>query len=943
MSGKITNDVLQARIKCRYKVHLKMAGEQGEPHDYELLLVESRGHVRAAATAKLVARHPGQEVPSGLPLTAELLKRGLPLLLNATFEDGDLSVRFDALVRAEGESPLGRFHYVPVLFHEAEKMTAGLRLLLGVHGVILGGVQGKEPAIGILFHGRACQERKVRLASVHQQARRMLREARVARTAPLPRLTLNDHCQVCEFRKRCLAEATAKDDLSLLRGMSEKEIAKYAKRGIFTVTQLSFTFRPPRRTKKPEQRKPVHSHALQALSIRERKVHVLGSPELPSASKRIYLDLEGDPERGFCYLAGMVVRDDAEERYSFWIDSPADEPHLLGQVLAVAARNPTACLYTYGGYEAAFLRRAGKAAGREEEVKAVLARLCNVLSVVHDHVHFPTYSNGLKDIAGHLGFRWSDPEASGIQSVVWRRRWEEGGLAALKDRLLAYNLEDCDALQRVTELLYAACPAQHPEDRGQQGDGRQEIARAEEVSAGAPNGKWCRADFDFINKRAYFDYQRDKILVRTSKAIRRCQARKQRQKRIQDVNREVEIRAEKCPVCGSADLTRTPHGSLVRLTYDLRFTRAGIRKFVTRATTSYHRCVACNKRFRPVEYLRLEEHYHGLKSWAMYEHVAHRTSLPSVADTIKECFGLPVDTADVSRFKVRMASYYEGTYKRVLEKLVAGRLLHADETEVKLRRGGGGYVWVFASLEEVVFMYRPSREGGFLHELLKDFQGVLVSDFYAVYDSLHCPQQKCLIHLIRDFNQDIQGNPWDEDLKVMGSDFGGLLRSIISTIDEHGLKRRHLSKHKADVDRFFDSVAGRDIHSEVAEGYRTRLLKCRDRLFTFLEYDGVPWNNNAAEHAIRSFASYRKNADGLFTEAGLSQYLVLLSLRMTCKYKGVSFLKFLLSGETDIDTFCRSPARRRHHPAVEVHPQGVKLPRPSRQQTWEQELRNGQA
>jgi hypothetical protein len=39
--------------------------------------------------------------------------------------------------------------------------------------------------------------------------------------------------------------------------------------------------------------------------------------------------------------------------------------------------------------------------------------------------------------------------------------------------------------------------------------------------------------------------------------------------------------------------------------------------------------------------------------------------------------------------------------------------------------------------------------------VLKDFRGVLVSDFYAAYDSLTCEQQKCLIHLIRDMNTDL--------------------------------------------------------------------------------------------------------------------------------------------------------------------------------------------
>ena len=63
-----------------------------------------------------------------------------------------------------------------------------------------------------------------------------------------------------------------------------------------------------------------------------------------------------------------------------------------------------------------------------------------------------------------------------------------------------------------------------------------------------------------------------------------------------------------------------------------------------------------------------------------------------------------------------------------------------------------GYVWVLASMEEVAYFYTPTREGDTIQALLKDFSGVLVSDFYAAYDAINCPQQKCLIHFIRDLN-----------------------------------------------------------------------------------------------------------------------------------------------------------------------------------------------
>jgi predicted RecB family nuclease len=61
----------------------------------------------------------------------------------------------------------------------------------------------------------------------------------ILRVETPPPLVLNKHCQICEFRERCHTEAAAKDDLSLLRAITEKEIRKYARRGIFTLIQLS--------------------------------------------------------------------------------------------------------------------------------------------------------------------------------------------------------------------------------------------------------------------------------------------------------------------------------------------------------------------------------------------------------------------------------------------------------------------------------------------------------------------------------------------------------------------------------------------------------------------------------------------------------------------------------------------------------------------------------
>ncbi len=114
--------------------------------------------------------------------------------------------------------------------------------------------------------------------------------------------------------------------------------------------------------------------------------------------------------------------------------------------------------------------------------------------------------------------------------------------------------------------------------------------------------------------------------------------------------------------------------------------------------------------------------------------------------------------------KNRAANFYQNTVNQILDRIVEGPLVHVDETTVKVQ-SQTAYVWVFTTLEHVAYIYAETREAEVLHKTLKDFKGVLISDFYSAYDSVPCPQQKCLIHLIRDLNEEILNHPFDEELK----------------------------------------------------------------------------------------------------------------------------------------------------------------------------------
>jgi hypothetical protein len=181
---------------------------------------------------------------------------------------------------------------------------------------------------------------------------------------------------------------------------------------------------------------------------------------------------------------------------------------------------------------------------------------------------------------------------------------------------------------------------------------------------------------------------------------------------------------------------------------------------------------------------------------------------------------------------------------------------------------------------------------------------------------------------MRDLNGALLRNPFDDEFKRITFEFGKLLRSMVTTIDGHGLRRRHLARHQRGVDRFYRECIAPEAKSEAAMEFRERFLKQRDKLFRFLDHDGVAWNNNFAEHAIKHFAKYRIKIDGTMIERGMESYLTLLSMYQTCKNKGVSLLRFFLSGERDIETYRSGGRKKRRIPLLAVLPERFYEPWP---------------
>jgi hypothetical protein len=236
--------------------------------------------------------------------------------------------------------------------------------------------------------------------------------------------------------------------------------------------------------------------------------------------------------------------------------------------------------------------------------------------------------------------------------------------------------------------------------------------------------------------------------------------------------------------------------------------------------------------------------------------------------------------------------------------------VHVDETQISIQ-GINQYVWTFTDGKNVIFKLTKTREADIVHETLCEYTEVLVSDFYAGYDSMNCKQQKCWVHLLRDINDDLWGSPFDTEYEAFVLEIKKLILPIFEAVDKYGLKKRHLRKFKKEVDRFYKyNIFDRSYQSELAIKSQKRFERYQDSLFTFLEYDSIPWHNNTAERALRHFAVQRK-ISGSFFESGATSYLTLLGIMQTCKFQEKLFLKFLISGEKDVDAFKSPKIRKR--------------------------------
>jgi len=607
MSKTITSEILVAYSQCPRKAYLLLCTkEKGTPHEYVRILEQQR---QASQRKYLnIFRQKNVDVQSYSP---DKLTGKHNFLVNATLEANGLAADCAILNKVRTHSALGRYSYEPTILVSTHSIKKEQKLELFFVSHVLDQVQNKRPVSGRII-GLDEKTHKVKLENGPKTLRPFLEPLQEWAADPSPEpppLILNKHCSICRFRNLCRTKAEQEDNLSLLDGIStSKAINKYQKKGLFTVKQLSYTFKPRKRKKRAKNPPPViHKPELQALAIREGKIYLQELPELTRQPVELFLDIEGVPDRQFYYLIGLLVSENGTNIYfPFWADTPEGEAQMWQQFLDKVSQYPDIPIYHYGSFDRRTLAKLTKRYTTDDD--SFIDRLVNVNKHIFGKVYFPVYSNRLKEIGGFIGANWTPPESSGLQSLVWRHQWDETQDVKHKNLLLAYNEEDCRAVKLLvdylSELSYLA-----------------EVDFADNPKRQATEvGEQIHQQFETILKFAHMRYDEKKICFHLDdlkeekskgKPGRPVGYNEQRIAMLKP-NKVIEVPPRKSctnPKCKDGPLRVSKKLFFSQVIIDLILTKNGIRKTIIKHTGPKAYCPICRSYFIPPELLKLNSVY----------------------------------------------------------------------------------------------------------------------------------------------------------------------------------------------------------------------------------------------------------------------------------------------------------------------------------------------
>jgi transposase len=276
--------------------------------------------------------------------------------------------------------------------------------------------------------------------------------------------------------------------------------------------------------------------------------------------------------------------------------------------------------------------------------------------------------------------------------------------------------------------------------------------------------------------------------------------------------------------------------------------------------------------------------------------MSRRATLTLLADM----FGARISLGSIDNILKTASDALQAPWEAIKRAVQSADVANADETSWAR---AGHRLWLWAALSATAACYRidTTRARTAARELLGDFDGLLVSDRYSVYDFIDPDRrQVCLSHLARNF-QGFAERPGAAGRH--GQQIKALIDEAMRADTQARADGRALQWHTGPLhdihNRLMGAVeAGERSHTTDLARLCATILDIWPTLWNFTEHAGAEATNNRAERALRHAVLWRKTSNGTQTEAGERFVERILSIRETCRLNDQPLHHYLVEVHT---------------------------------------------
>jgi Transposase IS66 family len=260
---------------------------------------------------------------------------------------------------------------------------------------------------------------------------------------------------------------------------------------------------------------------------------------------------------------------------------------------------------------------------------------------------------------------------------------------------------------------------------------------------------------------------------------------------------------------------------------------------------------------------------------------------------LHDFFGLSVSRAGLLGHLRWGGTLFEPIVEELLQRLRDSPVVQGDETGWRIN-GQTAWAWCFRDPKLAIFLIDHHRSRDVIVRVLgESFAGTLVSDFYAAYNRLDCPKQRCLVHLLRELGKLREELP-APSVRAFIQPLIALMQDALQlSKDREHLSRQAFAEARQSIRNRFDDLL-LNCRSRNVDCLRIwkRLFKHCDELFTFLDDPRVPADNNGCERDIRSLAAARNDGGVHRAEWSAAAFARIKSVIVTSLKNGVRFINY---------------------------------------------------